>query len=1257
MRLHKIILSLGLSMLMVTCQIPFLQSLPAKATSDSTQTKRVIVSLGDSYSSGEGIEPFYGQDVAIPKLPDEEDAETNDLDVLNWLAHRSEKCWAGRLKLSDVSGQMSDHRNENWYFVAASGAEIKHLGVPVTYLNHVEDILSLKREAESHIPKDAVMQNRDFLLSSISSSQIERLKNNWQMERQKKEYFQNYFDNSEGALGQTRLVAGSCYLPYQLEVFDQIGNDSVDYVTMTLSGNDIGFSEIVKKAVFESFTPSIDGLQKNSHYQNQADLPGSNINSAITPNHLTSILNSKLQLFDSEVGYRLMAAYIAVQERAGSNAKLIVAGYPKLLNEEGSAFFSAKASKQVDDCACIFNTKIEQIVEDCRTYGGLNIYFVPVAGSFIGHEAGTHDPYINNVEPLHSQDLDLNAFPPISLYSIHPNEKGAEVYADAVQEKIDELEYNGIVSGRIYENRQNSPVSDVPSRIEKIAAVNYDTGYKKAVYVNQSKNTIFGKRSTNEDDGFAKLDLTYLNPRYYSEDKIYNTGHYEMVLPPGNYQLEISCCDGSLFTLMDANNPEQVAVVEVKARGVIKAQNIYLTEQELGEPCNSYTWELEPSIEADDIYVVDTDEAYLNQACVDKVCDGFGMEGNYDVYDSAVYRIGGTVGLIDYSGKKLETNEKHNMFIIQNGTIDVGYFWESGWPGDPMCCYFYDESTGKITDEWNIPYNGMDTILVGKHDDQWNWKYGLYRNGTPLTSIDYEKGKMNYASNNGVFALCKNGKWGYFDKDGKLILDFTCDSIAYVPNGILGLCVTGYGTDETGTVINEITSDPIYYDVYMASEGYIPVRMDGQWALYDVSGTQVIPAGTFAEIRPVHRGKAWVKDISSGLWGVIRLEPSEQTVNTEPKAQESSVNEDWKLIYREKLRQVLDESKDNYDAAFDLADLNQDGVPELLISLYSSHFAPVDIYSVHNKDLTLIDSIGTYGELQYSPSYNCIAINYAQMGIDGYDIYQIQSNRLISLIHATDNESGFTDTDTDYILNDLTVDKERYYSALAEYGVTSLYDNDGYFSYGRRYTLDWEMIDTILPAGSTPPEHPELTQTYGSSVKELAKMTLPEIIEALGGTYQFHREAIDGCFSIDNPETYPGIEFCVNIPDGWKYSDLKLKQQLEGGMYELELIQVCPEAYCYVADGIRSDAYLSECEEVLGNIDLHITQGYWLSGDASGLGYAFEEDGVTIELNYGVPEFVYNALSKAGQDAIDWETVRKSNPQMLTVHLSVKGVR
>lgn len=90
---------------------------PVESEAATPETDRIIVSLGDSYSSGEGIEPFYSQDLNIEKKAKIED----------WYAHRSEKSWPGMLKLNGVSGTMAQNRGENWYFMASAGAKIEHL--------------------------------------------------------------------------------------------------------------------------------------------------------------------------------------------------------------------------------------------------------------------------------------------------------------------------------------------------------------------------------------------------------------------------------------------------------------------------------------------------------------------------------------------------------------------------------------------------------------------------------------------------------------------------------------------------------------------------------------------------------------------------------------------------------------------------------------------------------------------------------------------------------------------------------------------------------------------------------------------------------------------------------------------------------------------------------------------------------------------------------------------------------------------------
>ncbi len=144
----------------------------------------VVVSIGDSYSSGEGIELFYDQD-----LPMKEKVESQD-----WLAHRSELCWSGRLVVKDIDGNeflMKDHRDTNWYFVASSGAVNANFYGP---------------------------QSKPYV-----------------------------YEETVGA-GNSYHVEGEGSIIPQADVFYGIESGTTDYVTVTMGGNDVGFVDIVTTA-------------------------------------------------------------------------------------------------------------------------------------------------------------------------------------------------------------------------------------------------------------------------------------------------------------------------------------------------------------------------------------------------------------------------------------------------------------------------------------------------------------------------------------------------------------------------------------------------------------------------------------------------------------------------------------------------------------------------------------------------------------------------------------------------------------------------------------------------------------------------------------------------------------------------------------------------------------------------------------------------------------------------------------------------
>lgn len=305
---------------------------------DKEQTKiPIIISLGDSYSSGEGVEPFYDQD----------NDRTNSAD---WLAHRSTKSWPSLLHISELNENLGEYKDENWYFVAASGATTKNL----------ED-------------------------------------------KQKKSY------NKDGNKGTFELDP-------QIKIFDDIGENSVDYVTMTFGGNDVGFTDIIQTAAIT--------------------IP------YLNPRKLSDKLQYTWDKFYKKNGTRkdIQDAYSLICKKAGPNAKIIVAGYPQLLNNDGKGFFFTKNNAQeINANVSKFNKELSKLINECNKKGN-QIYFVPVEDAFAGHEAYSYDSYINKIFIIaRKQDLTNG---PISKYSMHPNEKGITVYAECVQEKINEIERN-----------------------------------------------------------------------------------------------------------------------------------------------------------------------------------------------------------------------------------------------------------------------------------------------------------------------------------------------------------------------------------------------------------------------------------------------------------------------------------------------------------------------------------------------------------------------------------------------------------------------------------------------------------------------------------------------------------------------------------------------------------------------------------------------------------------------------------------------
>lgn len=383
----KTIRSMGMMLLNLCICISLIGS-PAyaknKAKDQSKEEDEVIVvSLGDSYSAGEGIEPFYGQGLAVKEKVLNED----------WLAHRSEKSWPGQLTVPGLEGTLADHKGKNWFFAAASGA----------------------------------------VTADLNNKQV-------------KKYNKGRFKGEEP-------------LPSQLSVFQKIGNRQVDYVTLTFGGNDVGFTPVVQTSVTDTAFNTVASMS-NCFF--------------LDPNHLSTQLNETWTEFRKTTKYNIRDAYVDIWREAGDEAEIIVAGYPKLFAEDNVLFpwkWYEKA-KTVNESVHRFNRALREIVASCQRQG-MKIHFVSVEEAFEGHGAGAYaweGSYLNGIMATQFEDLDDWQLPPISQYSIHPNEEGARAYAACVQECIDQIEEEKAQRGQ--EKEEEKDFANNPLATEEEMAAN-----------------------------------------------------------------------------------------------------------------------------------------------------------------------------------------------------------------------------------------------------------------------------------------------------------------------------------------------------------------------------------------------------------------------------------------------------------------------------------------------------------------------------------------------------------------------------------------------------------------------------------------------------------------------------------------------------------------------------------------------------------------------------------------------------------------
>ncbi len=343
----------------------------------------------------------------------------------------------------------------------------------------------------------------------------------------------------------------------------------------------------------------------------------------------------------------------------------------------------------------------------------------------------------------------------------------------------------------------------------------------------------------------------------------------------------------------------------------------------------SYSWVVEPSIEADDIYyttLVDPADCSDNEQYLQK----------NSLY--AIIRIGDRYGMIGMDGQMAAEAEYTE---ILNFADSIFLLWkdQEGWQQ-----YSLDENTGKVGIaegigdglnmngfyyyaanrlrnenealdygyQFQLPKQAIPVQQTQKSKEfcegagdpmAWNRdlaesQYAVYYEDQLVTDFQFEECG---SASDGLLAVKKDGKWGYVNSKGEMVIPAEYDaSWPY------------FSRYDRGTQNFE---ENLEY-CYAFSDGYVPVCKDGQWELKDTKGKSVILSGTFEAIRPVQDGKCWVK--KDGKWGVIQLEAGK-----EDKSQEKEQSQE------EDLHQAFsDATKGAFEIAFFYEDFDGDGVKE-----------------------------------------------------------------------------------------------------------------------------------------------------------------------------------------------------------------------------------------------------------------------------------------------------------------------------------------
>ncbi len=432
---------------------------------------------------------------------------------------------------------------------------------------------------------------------------------------------------------------------------------------------------------------------------------------------------------------------------------------------------------------------------------------------------------------------------------------------------------------------------------------------------------------------------------------------------------------------MMSKKPEEPVKKEAKA-DTEKKETKQTEKKE--EETYRYKWIVEPKIEADQIY-------YEQSNIWSDIFNEYHKQD--ELFDYLILEKDGLKGVIDMRGSMLTelkyANIVYNFFLDteqlefqfetpdgeyekmegSSGKVEAmaaeepkssdpdelmdGKSWNAGYYCDgELYCVNTASAAEKTVEEVTsavIPVQQSDKRITKLSEWlQLQGKYAIANEGELVTDFVYDECG---SESDGLLAVCQDGKWGYVNKKGEVVIPIEYDASwsQYIPNSVDAADV-------------RTTSTPKEY-CYAASNGYVNLHKGTEWELRNKKGKEVIPVGVFEEILPVTaENTCWVK--KDGKWGVIEV--LEEAVT-------STEYDDWKQAYIDWINE--DYEYEDEEQRYKIIDVNGDLIPEIV--------------NWSNKKDTRILTCGLDGyiadletegeEIEYIPGEDCVKCSVGSM--------------------------------------------------------------------------------------------------------------------------------------------------------------------------------------------------------------------------------------------------------------------------------------